>query len=84
MKEHGSSATVRPGYGLTEGSGASSLLPKLYKKGSTGIPCQDCTYKIVNPETLEEVLPNKVGEILISGPNVMIGYLMMKNRQIKH
>lgn len=76
MKEHGSSATVRPGYGLTEGSGASSLLPKtVQKKGSTGIPCQDCTYKIVNPETLEEVLPNKVGEILISGPNVMIGYL---------
>lgn len=76
MRERGSSATVRPGYGLTEGSGASSFLPDKHQKlGSTGIPCQDCTYKIVDIETNKEVPANTVGEILISGPNVMLGYL---------
>lgn len=76
MKRRGSSATVRPGYGLTEGSGASSFLPDKYQKlGSTGIPCQDCVYKIAHIETNKEVSAGEVGEILISGPNVMLGYL---------
>lgn len=76
MKEHNSMATVRPGYGLTEGAGASALLPrKVQMEGSIGVPCQDCFYKITKPGTLEEVPLNEVGEICISGPNVMIGYL---------
>ena len=44
-------------------------------EGSIGVPCQDCFYKITKPGTLEEVPLNEVGEICISGPNVMIGYL---------
>ncbi len=84
MKKHGSNATVRPGYGLTEGAGASSLLPRnKQKEGSTGVPCQDCYYMITKPNTLEELPFNEVGEICISGPNVMIGYLSDKEETNK-
>lgn len=76
MKKHNSKATVRPGYGLTEGAGASCLLPnKVQPEGSIGIPCQDCLYKIVDINTKEDLRPNEIGEICISGPNVMIEYL---------
>lgn len=76
MKSHGSNATARVGYGLTEGSGPSTLMPrKIQPKESIGIPCQDMNYRIINPETLEVLGANEVGEIIISGPNVMIGYL---------
>lgn len=84
MKKHNSNATVRPGYGLTEGAGASSLLPRnKQKEGSTGVPCQDCYYMITKPNTLEELPFNEVGEICISGPNVMIGYLSDKEETNK-
>ena len=76
MKSHGSSATARPGYGLTEGSGASCLLPVNNQQlGSIGVPVQDMLYKIVDIETGEDVSSGREGEIWISGPNVMIGYL---------
>lgn len=76
MKAHGSRATARPGYGLTEGSGASCLLPAVFQpKSSIGVPCQDMLYRIVDINTAEDVPTGSEGEILISGPNVMIGYL---------
>ncbi len=76
MNEHGSLATVRPGYGLTEGSGASCLLPASKQPvGSIGVPVQDMIYKIVDVNTGEELPSGCEGEILISGPNVMLGYL---------
>lgn len=76
MKEHGSTATARAGYGLTEGSGASCLLPaKLQPDSSIGVPCQDMLYKIVDIKTGEDLPYGSEGEIVISGPNVMLGYL---------
>lgn len=81
---HGSNSNVRCGYGLTEGSGPSSLLPKkIQPKGSVGVPCQDMLYKIVDIETNEEVMIGKEGEICISGPNVMIGYINNKEETEK-
>lgn len=76
MKDRGSAATVRPGYGLTEGSGASCLLPNSKQpEGSIGVPVQDMLYKIVDIKTGETKKYGEEGEICISGPNVMIGYL---------
>lgn len=76
MKSHGSLATVRPGYGLTEGSGASCLLPiNVQPEGSIGVPLQDMLYKIVDIDTGYTLPANMEGEICISGPNVMMRYL---------
>ena len=76
LREHGSSAQIRCGYGLTECTGASCLNPRReYRDNSIGIPLPDMKYKIVKIGTLNEVEENVDGEICISGPTVMKGYL---------
>ncbi|MBE7057914.1 MAG: long-chain fatty acid--CoA ligase [Ruminococcaceae bacterium] len=76
LKVRGSTVTLREGFGLTECVTASALTPsKEYRKGSVGIPYSDTFYKIVTPGTTEEVPANTNGEICISGPSVMNGYL---------
>ena len=45
------------------------------KKDIIGIPVPGCIYKIVDINDGHEMLPNEDGEILISGPNVMLEYL---------
>ena len=49
----------------------------MYKEGSIGIPFPDTYYKIVKPGTAEELPYGEEGEILLSGPSVMQGYLDM-------
>ena len=76
LKEHGSSAEVRVGYGLTEASAATCVTPTgAYKEGSIGIPFPGTYYKIVRVGTHDEVKRGEDGEICISGPTVMMGYL---------
>lgn len=76
LKEHGANIQIREGYGLTECVTGSCLTPmNYYRKGSIGIPYPDTYYKIVKPNTDEELLSGEEGEILISGPSVMKGYL---------
>ena len=76
LKEHGSKANIRVGYGLTECTGASCLTPRYYfKEGGIGIPLPDMYYKIVKIGTYEEADVNEAGEICISGPTVMKRYL---------
>ncbi|MDY2558659.1 MAG: AMP-binding protein, partial [Candidatus Faecousia sp.] len=76
LHEHGCTQQIREGYGTTECVTASCLTPKDYaRKGSIGVPFPDTYYKIVAPGTTTEVDPNTEGEICVSGPTVMIGYM---------
>ena len=76
LHEHGSTKGIVQGYGMTETSGGCIFsTTNSYTLGSVGIPLPSNDLKIVDPETHEEVEIGKVGEILISGPSVMMGYL---------
>ena len=76
LRAHKATIQVREGYGTTECVTASCLTPKDYaRSGSIGIPFPDTYYKIVKPGTEEELDPNLEGEICISGPSVMLGYI---------
>ena len=76
LKDHGCTEQIREGYGTTECVTASCLTPKDYaRQGSIGVPFPDTYYKIVAPGTVNEAEPNTEGEICISGPSVMLGYM---------
>lgn len=76
LRAHGSKEQVREGYGTTECVTASCLTPrKIAKEGSIGVPFPDTYYKIVIPSTQDEVPYETIGEICISGPSVMVGYM---------
>jgi long-chain acyl-CoA synthetase len=76
LKNHGSDAKIRVGYGLTEGSGAVCLSPEdTFSDGIIGVPFPDTDFKIVKNNTHKELPAGEEGEICISGPLVMMGYL---------
>ncbi len=76
LKAHGSSAKIRVGYGLTEGSGAICLSPEdAFADGIIGVPFPDMDFKIVKNDTFKELPAGEEGEICVSGPLVMMGYL---------
>lgn len=76
LKNHGSSAKIRVGYGLTEGSGAVCLSPEnAFADGIIGMPFPDTDFKIIKNDTFKELPAGSEGEICISGPLVMMGYL---------
>ena len=76
LQDHGSSAEVRVGYGLTEASAATCVTPTgNYREGSIGIPFPGTYYKIVKVGTHEMANFGEDGEVCISGPTVMMGYL---------
>jgi len=76
LHERGSAISLREGYGLTETVTVCSVNPE-YKcrKESIGLPLSDILMKIVESGT-EKVLPTGTqGEICVSGPTTMLGYL---------
>ncbi len=76
LKAHGASIQVREGYGLTECVTASCLTPRDdYREHSIGLPFPDTQYCIVHPGTDEELPRGEEGEIILTGPTVMLGYL---------
>ena len=76
LRAHNCDQQIREGYGTTECVTASCLTPKDYaRSGSIGVPFPDTFYKIVTPGTTQEVPANTEGEICISGPTVMMGYM---------
>ena len=76
LKEHLCKHEIVQGYGLTETSGG-CIFPTRGADlpGASGIPLPGNIIKIIDINTREEVKPYEKGEILISGPSVMMGYL---------
>jgi len=63
------------GYGLTETMAPTHINPyHRPKRQCGGIPIFDTDARIVDPQTLEELGPDTVGEIVVSGPQVFLGY----------
>lgn len=76
LDAHGSNAKIRVGYGLTEGSGAVCLSPEnTFADGIIGVPFPDMDFKIVKNGTFKALKNGEEGEICLSGPLVMMGYL---------
>jgi long-chain acyl-CoA synthetase len=60
------------GYGLTETSPIIAINPiEAYKETSVGRPCPQVDMKVLNPDE------RGVGEIIVKGPMVMLGYFNM-------
>jgi len=78
---------IYEGYGVTESAPVASVnLPDVLetdnfsvqvgsKNGSIGMPIPGTAFKIVDPNSLEELAMGEDGLILIGGPQVMKGYL---------
>lgn len=76
LKDHNASIQIREGYGTTETVTACCLTPPdKAKEGSIGVPFPDTYIKIVKPDTDEDLPYGHEGEILLSGPTVMKGYM---------
>ena len=76
LLSHGSKVKVSQGYGMTEALAAVALsFGDAYRDGSIGIPFPGNYIKIVKPGTQDEVSYGEDGEICVSGPTVMLGYL---------
>ncbi len=66
---------IYEGYGLTESSPFASYNHRNhYVEGSIGTPIDGVEMKIADPATGEVCGPGELGEIIIRGPNVMLGY----------
>ena len=69
---------VKQGYGMTEASPVTHFTPEdpaFARSGSCGLLVPNTECRIVNVETRRDVGPGEQGELLIRGPQVMLGYL---------
>ena len=77
---------LREGYGLTETSPVTHVNPIYgkYKFGSIGLPVPNTLAAIADPEKDVFLPPGEVGELVVTGPQVMKGYYKMEeeNRQV--
>ncbi|MCY3834021.1 MAG: long-chain fatty acid--CoA ligase [Chloroflexi bacterium] len=72
-----SGSSVREGFGMSEAPTATHVNP-VYKEnrpGSIGLPLPEMDMRIVSLEDGETDVPvGEVGELVMAGPNVMVGY----------
>ena len=75
LNKCGCKTEIRSGYGLTESVTGICLMPENSgKDASVGLPYYATDVKIVDAKTDEELPYGESGEIIISGPSVMLGY----------
>ncbi|MDR0397915.1 MAG: acyl--CoA ligase [Candidatus Nomurabacteria bacterium] len=76
LKKNGSKAFMLQGYGLTECLSVTCVNNmESNRSGSIGLPMPDTYFKIVEPNTYIQQKPGDIGEIVLSGPTVMNGYV---------
>ncbi len=76
VHERGGNVRLLEGYGLTEAvSGIMATPIEGYREGSIGVPLADTLAKICRVGTTEEAPVGEEGELCVSGPAVMLGYL---------
>ena len=76
LKDHNARIRVREGYGTTECVTACCLTPyNKEKEGSIGIPFPDTYFQICRPGSCEELPYGEEGEICLTGPSMMLGYI---------
>ena len=77
LKEYGCKTELKIGYGLTESSGVVSLSPDgiLDESDVIGYPFPNTEFKIIDINTKKETPLGEDGELIISGPNIMLEYL---------
>lgn len=76
VRSRGGTVKLLEGYGLTEAVTAIMAMPlDHFRENSVGVPFPDMDAKIVSENSTREVPVGEEGEICISGPAVMQGYL---------
>lgn len=76
IRERGAQISLREGYGLTETVTVCCVNPEFQsREGSIGLPLPGLGMKVVHVGTHQELSPGGQGEICVSGPTVMLGYL---------
>lgn len=79
LADHNCGGELRVGWGMTECVAAPIATPKgKLVPGSIGVPLMDTYVKIVKPGTTENAFFDTDGELCVSGPSVMMGYLNNK------
>jgi long-chain acyl-CoA synthetase len=75
--------TVSEGYGLTESTSVSHVNLTSFSRimgfiardiPGIGVPMPDTDCRIIDPETGEDVPVGKAGELVLRGPQIMVGY----------
>ena len=76
LKAHHSTAKITQGYGLSEALACVTMAhDDVNKSGSVGIPLAGNYIKIIDPGTRKTLPYGEVGEIVITGKALMMGYL---------
>ena len=74
MKECGGKGVLSPGYGLTETASVCTVSKGDFESGAVGKPINGVEVRVVD-ENLCEVQNGTVGELLVSGDQIMSGYV---------
>ncbi|MDD9304489.1 MAG: AMP-binding protein [Desulfobacter sp.] len=84
VKARGGNVRLLEGYGLTDAVTAVMAMPMdSYRQKSIGVPFPDMNAKIVRPGTIDTADLEEDGEICLSGPAVMKGYLDQEKKTNK-
>ncbi len=76
LSKYGSHAQICAGWGLTECCASCAANPYYKNKlGTVGIPLTDIDVEVWDPETNEPLPQGSIGQLAVSGPTVMAGYL---------